>query len=116
MAPGTVNNIPNMQGYEVCQPYKTTDASAIKSRSPLWGILPRLPNEVERAYLSEAAMRRYLEPQPGAGLEFEPRLVITKKRAILIGSLPVVYYRRKVEDIDLLPQEISDDLEFSVSQ
>ena len=72
----------------------------IKSKIPMW-TAPRMPTETERDWIIKSAVRRHQDPQPGSGIEFGNKLVVAKERAIIIGSVPVRFFRRKVEEIDL---------------
>ncbi len=81
-----------------------TGGRAVKTKIPMWAQGSR-PKRDELAYLSDAARRRHQDPQPGSQAEFGRTITVSRERALKVGSLPVVYSRRTVEEIDVLTGE-----------
>jgi len=98
-----------MERFAVYQPY-FDQITKSNQNIFMWGN-PTAPKPEEIDYLKQAGLKRHLNPQPGSRAEFGDSIKVTKERAIKIGAMPVVYFRKTIETIDLLANT-----ETSVSQ
>jgi hypothetical protein len=80
--------------------YDRADGRRLKTKVPMWSQgSPPKPEELD--YLVKAARKRRTEAQRTGAIEFQPTLTISKEKAIKIGELPITYYKRTQETIDI---------------